>query len=160
MTGQYRGRTSLEQIRHWLNQPQRASAVWLGKHSVVVSWLGLLLAVVSPPHGSGISLCWFQSSTGLPCLGCGMTRSLSCGIRGMFSESWHYHPLGLFVLALFIFVATQNLCAKTFQKRIARFMQNRATFFNSLYIVFVSAFVSYGFFRAMVHMGGAWLGFR
>ena len=38
-----------------------------------------------------------------------MTRSLSCGIRGMFLESWEYHPMGLFVLALFVVTAAQSL---------------------------------------------------
>lgn len=147
-------------FQSWLNRPELASSRWLGKHCVFVAWLGLSLALFSPPHGSGIALCWFQGATGLPCPGCGMTRSLSCGIRGMFSESWHYHPMGLLILVLFVLIAAQSLCSKPYREQIARFMQARAAFFNSFYLIFVVTFVSFGVIRALFHLGGAWIGSR
>ncbi|WP_160164513.1 DUF2752 domain-containing protein [Pedosphaera parvula] len=122
---------------------------------MIAAWLGLLLAAVSPPHGSGVTLCWLKSVTGLPCPGCGMTRSLSCGIRGMFSESLHYHPMGLFILALFILIAAQSLCTRGFRERVARFMENQATFFNHLYFAFVLTFMGFGIVRALFSFGGA-----
>jgi hypothetical protein len=122
--------------------------------------VGLFLALISPPHGSGIALCWFQSATGLPCPGCGMTRSLSCGIRGMFAESWNYHPMGLFVLGLFLLTAAQSLCTNTFRDRLAGFMQARARVFNGLYLAFIVTFVSFGLIRALLHFGGVWMNSR
>src|SRR5579859_5366978 len=86
----------------WLQRPATIHRRWLGKTTVMAAWLGLLLAVVSPPQGSGIAVCWWKGCTGLPCPGCGLTRSLSCGLRGMFQESWNYHPLGLVILGLFV----------------------------------------------------------
>jgi hypothetical protein len=143
----------LDRIRDWLSEPKHASRLWLGKPCVIVAWLGLFLAVVTPPHGSGLSVCWFESATGLPCPGCGLTRSLSCGLRGMFPESWHYHPMGLFILALFIFTAAQSLLPQPFRAGLARKVQARAKTVNLFYLVFVTVFVSFGAVRALHHYG-------
>jgi len=65
----------------------------LGKPCLFAAWSGLFLAAVTPPHGAGFTVCWLKASTGIPCPGCGLTRSLSCALRGMFMESWQYHPM-------------------------------------------------------------------
>src|SRR5262249_17002125 len=87
-----RNDTPGERIHGWLRNPATAPRLWLAKPSVAAAWLGLALAFVTPPHGTGFTVCWFKNSTGLPCPGCGLTRSFSCALRGMFLESWHYHP--------------------------------------------------------------------
>jgi hypothetical protein len=141
----------------YLNHPQRATSLWLGRHCVLVAWLGLLLALACPPHGTGISVCWFQAVTGVPCPGCGMTRSLSCGLRGMFADSWHYHPMGLPILVLFIFTAGQSLLRRIHRERIAAFLQDRAAFFNLCYLGFTGTFVIFGTVRALLHWKDIWL---
>jgi hypothetical protein len=50
---------------------------------------------------AGPSLCPFKVITGLPCPGCGMTRSVVALLHGDLAVSAYYHPLGLpFVLAM------------------------------------------------------------
>ena len=149
--------TYVARLLRWLDDPQHAATLWLGKISVLVAWLGLFLAVISSPHGSGVTVCWFQSSTGLPCPGCGMTRSLSCGIRGMFVESWNYHPMGLLVLALFVMTAAQSLFPGQVRLKLIQFIHAHAMVFNTAYLVFVIAFVGFGAARALVHLGAAWI---
>jgi len=144
----------------WLHEPHRVYGLWLGKHCVLAAWLGLFLALISPPHGLGLPLCWFHSATGLPCPGCGLTRSLSCGIRGLFLESWQYHPLGLAILALFIFTAAQSVLPTVHRERLGRFIQSRALFFNALYLAFVMAFVCFGAARAIFQWSSVWMHFR
>lgn len=40
------------------------------------------------------SFCLFYHLTGLPCPGCGLTRSFVCLSHGHLGESLHWHPLG------------------------------------------------------------------
>jgi hypothetical protein len=50
---------------------------------------------------SGPSLCPFKLMTGLPCPGCGMTRSVVALLHGDLTVSAYFHPLGApFVLAM------------------------------------------------------------
>ena len=142
----------LDRAFRWLVQPKRVGELWLGGPNVIVAWLGLFLAVISPPHGAGVTVCWLQDATGLPCLGCGLTRSLSCGLRGMFAESWHYHPMGLMILVLFLLSAGQSLLPKQMRGRIRLFIQSQATLFGILYFGFVALFVSYGTMRFVARM--------
>ena len=145
-------------LRRWLNQP-RACRLWLGRHCVLVAWLGLLLAALCPPHGVGVRACWLQAATGLPCPGCGVTRSLSCGLRGLFAESWHYHPMGLLILALFVFTAAQSLLPRTHRDRLAQYIQDRSVLFNSCYLAFIGSFLAFGGARALVHWKDLWTQF-
>ncbi len=148
-------RVALVRLSQWLEEPRNASRVWLGKSSVLAAWAGLLLAVLTPPGGLGIPLCWLHGATGLPCLGCGLTRSLSCGLRGLFLQSWHYHPMGLTILALFFVIAAQSICPKSLREAVARTIQSRAVLFTSLYLAFVATFVGFGVTRALVQFAVA-----
>lgn len=136
----------------WIVQSGGVSRRWLGRTPVCVAWLGLLLAAVSPPHGTGFTLCWLKAATGLPCPGCGLTRSLSCGVRGLFLESWQYHPMGLLILALFVFTAGTSLLPAGRRERLARYMESRAVLFNALYLAFAASFIGYGLVRALAEL--------
>jgi hypothetical protein len=135
----------------WLSRPARAYHRWQSTLTVWASWLGLLLAVITPPHGNGTTICWIKQCTGIDCPGCGMTRSLSCGLRGMFAESFSYHPFGLLVLALFLFTAVASLMPSA-RQRLAATMEARPVLFNGLYLAFVIAFVGFGGARALVEL--------
>ncbi|MGC4046043.1 MAG: DUF2752 domain-containing protein [Armatimonas sp.] len=59
----------------------------------------LLLSVLLPlPDANGRMLlppiCAFKNLTGLPCPGCGLTRSFVCLGHGHIAEAFHYHILG------------------------------------------------------------------
>jgi hypothetical protein len=134
----------------WFQRPENACRHWQSKAMVGLAWLGLLAALINPPHGTGITVCWFRSCTGLSCPGCGLTRSLSCALRGMWPESFHYHPMGLIILAVFGLVAVASLLPKRCRERLGRCMELRAVFFNSLYSVFVLTFLGFGTVRAVL----------
>lgn len=141
----------LSRLGTWLGEPWHTTELWFGRNCVWVAWLALLFAVFWPAQGSGVGLCWWQSATGIPCPGCGMTRSLSCAVRGMFHESWHYHPLGLPILALSLFTAVQSLLSDSARARLLSRMRSQPRVFKAIYLAFVGAFVGFGAARALFH---------
>jgi hypothetical protein len=134
-----------------LNSPERAFRSWQGRCTVCAAWLGLFLAAITPPHGTGTTVCWMKQCTGIDCIGCGLTRSLSCGLHGMFVESFNYHPFGLFILALFLFTAFVSLVPKA-RQRVAAVMEAHPVFFNGLYLAFVVSLVGFGSVRALIEI--------
>lgn len=50
--------------------------------------------------GEGVTLCPFKLLTGHDCPGCGMGRAVVAAMRGRFGDSFHFHMLGLPLLAV------------------------------------------------------------
>ncbi len=125
---------------------------WFGRHTLWIAWVGLIIAVVHPPHGLGMPICWGRLATGLPCPGCGLTRSLSCAVRGMFQESFAYHPFGVLVLVFFMLAAVVSVLSKPRRRWLARFMERRSQLAGRLYSWLVGAFVAFGLSRAAMHL--------
>ncbi len=120
--------------------------------TVVVAWLVLAVVFVHPPHGTGVNVCMLRTATGVPCPGCGLTRSLSCAARGMIDDSLHYHPMGIVVLTVLAAVATVSLLPATRRARIAAAIERRAGLADTLYFAFVAAFIGHGVVRAAAHL--------
>jgi hypothetical protein len=78
-----------------------------GRSTEIVSLL-LVTAVVivarcySPLDDPTFVLCLFRKVTGLPCPGCGMTRSFCALAKGNVHQSFLFHPLGPLVFLAFI----------------------------------------------------------
>ena len=74
----------------------------------------LLLSMLLPlPQNGRIlnvgSICAFHNVFGLPCPGCGLTRSFVALGHGHFVESYHWHPLGPFLFGLAIIYVLASL---------------------------------------------------
>ena len=72
----------------------------------------------------------------------------------MLVDSWHYHPMGLFILALFAFTAMQSLLPRVLRDRLAEEMQARRNTAHGFYVAFVIVFVAFGIIRALLHWAG------
>jgi len=57
--------------------------------------------------------CTFKSLTGLPCPGCGLSRSLVAAVHGDVTQSLHFHRLGLLTLVYIFFQAVYRIGAIT-----------------------------------------------
>jgi Protein of unknown function (DUF2752) len=63
--------------------------------------LALWVAAALPVEGIGLLVCPFRVVTGVPCAGCGLTRSVIEAARGEWGMALRLHPLGpVFCLAL------------------------------------------------------------
>lgn len=68
--------------------------------------LFLLVSFFWQPSDNGIILCYFRSLTGLPCPGCGLTRSLCAVAKGQIIHSFQCHIFGplVFLIAIVFWV--------------------------------------------------------
>src|SRR5687767_3538874 len=62
--------------------------------SMRLALVAVVLSFVVPVDGIGIDLCWLHRMTGLPCPGCGLTRSLASVAHLDFGRAFLMHPFG------------------------------------------------------------------
>ncbi|NLE58349.1 MAG: DUF2752 domain-containing protein [Planctomycetes bacterium] len=98
-------------------------------------------------------VCWLARWTGIPCPGCGLSRSLSCAIHGMFGASWEYHPFGVFFLVVFAMIATASLLPIGMRRRLVGFVERHDRLLRGAYFVSITLFLTYGAARAFVVVG-------
>jgi hypothetical protein len=69
--------------------------------------VGFGVALALSPAGieHGPTICPFRLVTGLPCPGCGLTRSWVYGAHGDWAQSFAAHPFGLPLLAALLLLA-------------------------------------------------------
>lgn len=75
--------------------------------------LGLTLLTLQP-----YSVCPFAVASGIPCPGCGLTRSLVALARGNFAEAWRFHPLGPVVVGVCAGVVVLRLLRSRWQTQV------------------------------------------
>ena len=139
-----------------MSQGLKAYNRWFGRSNVVLAWLALAVAVVHPPHGLRLPVCWLQATPGVPCPGCGLTRSLSCSVRGMFSTAWSYHPFGVIFTVVFLTIAVVSVLPRSWRRRMAAAVYRSPTRANTAYALFVASFLGFGLVRVVVHVLERW----
>ena len=87
--------------------PNTAQKTNAGAAFLLLSGIFTASILLPVPRGQGGQighlppLCLFYHLTGLPCPGCGLTRSFVCLGHGQFLEALHWHPLGPAIFLLF-----------------------------------------------------------
>lgn len=132
--------------------PKAPHTLLLSRTSVTAAWLVLALAAFHPPHGLAVPLCLFRATTGAPCWGCGLSRSVSCSLRGMLAEAWAYHPFGPIVATLFAGIAITSVLSVRRRSRVAMLLDRNPRVTVSSYSGFVALFVTFGTLRALFHL--------
>jgi hypothetical protein len=74
--------------------------------SIVSIGLGFLAYGLLVFFTGNSSICIFKVYTGLPCPGCGMTRSFMSVFHGKFHEAFYWHPLWIWVVIGSVLYAT------------------------------------------------------
>jgi hypothetical protein len=110
----------------------------------------LVLTFVLPPDGAGIPLCWFEGLYGLPCPGCGMTRSLTSITHLHFGEAFGYHPFGFVVWLLVVVLAVAGFAGEARRRRVGEWLARRRAWAARVYLGFVMSFVAFGVVRMIV----------
>jgi hypothetical protein len=105
------------------------------------------VGLVHPAHGTGIQLCAWRAMTGLECPGCGLSRSVSCAVRGEFEASFAYHPFGIVLLSAFATSMLVHVLPGPWRRRILRHLVRRSGGVQRLYVGAVALFITYGVAR-------------
>jgi hypothetical protein len=107
--------------------------IWSVKRYELVGFLALtaLLGasfVYHPDPDGGLILCVFRSLTGLPCPGCGLTRSFCALAQGDVSAAFRFHILGpMAYVVVVVYWLRGGLALLGFDGLVARFDGATAT---------------------------------
>jgi hypothetical protein len=116
---------------------------WLRCFSVI-SLVWLLL----PEDGvAGLNLCWFHAWMGLPCPGCGLTRSGSSLIHGNIAQAIRYHPFGLIVTPFLLGMGLIGLLPGGARMKARAGMVSHADLFERMFVIVLFLLVAFGLVR-------------
>ncbi len=94
----------------------------------ILSLFVIAAAILMPMDGTGFSICVFYNLTGIPCPGCGLTRSVTHSLHGGLHAAFLYNPFGPLIALLVVFFALSAFLRpltnffKRFEKPIIRSM--------------------------------------
>lgn len=131
-----------------------AYALLFGKWSRGLAFLVLAVSLAMPPHGLGFSLCLMKGVFGLPCFGCGMTRSLACLSHGRLFEALSFHPFGVVVYAWIWLAIGASIVGPDRRARMARLVGRHELVVRIALVGLVVAFVGFGLVRLVARMTG------
>lgn len=135
-------------------------AVLFGPWSVGVAAVVVVGALagglLSEPGRFGLDLCWMRRLSGLPCPGCGLTRSVCHLVRGELADTLRLHPFGLLVLPFSLVAASSPFWPEAFASRVRRTFDRRRRGIESAYRGILFAFLAYGVVRSLAVLAGLW----
>lgn len=90
------------------------------KTGIIIVGILLLAATIS-----GRGICYFRQMLGIPCPGCGLTRSFLLILQGSFAEAWQLHPFayGWIAFGIVLFVDRYVLRGKELLWKLALIVQ-------------------------------------
>jgi hypothetical protein len=84
------------------------------------------LSFILPASGTALSVCAFRNAFGIPCPGCGLTRSFAAFSHGWLAEAFEMHPLGPVMYMAFAFYMVKWSVEAVLQRRLLVQIENRA----------------------------------
>ena len=119
------------------------------RSTVIFAWAVLAVALLHPPHETGLRVCLMHAATGVPCPGCGLIRSVASAARGLVERSWHYHPFGIPLLALCACVAVVGILPAAYRNAVQGWLARRPRAVRLFTLVVFSVFIVFGTMRAI-----------
>ena len=121
----------------------------------------VVLSFVLPPgKGFGLPLCQFREMTGLPCLGCGLTRSFIDMARLHLERAAFYHPMGVLLFPLALFFGLLLPVPARLREHLGRWAETHGLLVNCFWGAVLVLFVVYGVGRmawvALSHQPSPW----
>jgi hypothetical protein len=111
----------------------------------------LAFAWLWPATGIDAPLCWLRALTGLPCVGCGLGRSVALAARGHVVEALGLHAFGPAVVAGCAGLLALAAAAALRPVAVARGLLRRRELVRRSYRLLLAAFIVYGALRAIAY---------
>ena len=140
--------TLLKNFRRSPLQHFHADRVILNRLSVFVSLSAIVSSFFIPPDGiPGFAVCLSSYVTGIPCPGCGLTRSISSISHGAFAKAFFYHPFGFIIYPVFVFLGTYALLPKRIKEKVKKYLMTKNDHIGTFYLFFIYSFIAFGAVR-------------
>ena len=88
--------------------------------------------------GNG-NLCYLKATLGIPCPGCGLTRSYISLFKGDFNGALHYHPLFIVPPLIFLIIALHHI--PIIKIKIINKLYNSKVFWISIIVLFLGVYI-------------------
>lgn len=111
------------------------------------AFFAVAASLVLPFEGIGVDLCALHSVTGLPCPGCGLTRSFVMVAQGDFATAVASNPFVLFLYPLFLVLGALVVMPAGIRDQVERWLRVHSSLVGRLYRVGVIAFLGFGGLR-------------
>jgi hypothetical protein len=108
------------------------------------------------PDGGAFDLCYFRRFSGLPCPGCGLTRSVVAMAQGDWRLALAFHPFGPLVLGWAIAASGTPLLGGRARRRGALALTHARPGFDRAYGTVLAAFIGFGALRLLGVALGIW----
>jgi hypothetical protein len=135
-----------------LEAPLAKHGAWVhqlfGDAVLRLSGLATLILLCMPPDGiPGVELCYFRHLTGLPCPGCGLTRSGAHLFRGHLGQSIGYHPFGLLIFPAMAVLGMVGLAPRPWRQAVRRELAHRRWGLEMIFWVVGISLIIFGLVR-------------
>jgi hypothetical protein len=118
--------------------------------SMRLALLAVVLSFLLPVDGLGVDLCMFHRQTGLPCPGCGLTRSLTSVAHGQIGHAFELHLFGPLIWLIALALSVGNFLGERRRERIRTWLRQRGRSARIGYLTFVYGFVVFGVVRLVL----------
>ena len=136
--------------------PARIEAALFNPLSILGAQGILALSLILPPGGLGLPLCWLDTLFGIPCPGCGLTRSVTAVTHGEWGAALGHHPFGFLVWLLAVVLATSPVWPRSIAAGCRSWLRGHDRSTWSAYLAIVYGFIGFGVARAMWLVADRW----
>lgn len=120
-----------------------------------ISLLGVFVgAFVLRPTGSDHSVCGLHRTAGIPCPGCGLTRSVTSTLQGHLEWALGFNPFGPFIAGIMVTLALGLLLPRRWRDSLVERLSPYNRVFGWTLMVFVLALFIHGIWRIGMVLGG------
>ena len=114
--------------------------------------------IFMPADGFGRDLCYVHATSGLPCPGCGLSRSVAHTIRGHLVQAVWYNPFGILVAPYAVLAVSSLVWPRRWKEAVRAWLEDRGETFKRVYLGILAAFLGYGTLRMALAVFELWPG--